>query len=86
MNELVTQGLRRKAENSSWGLQSLRSRVGSIEAQIQQSFTRRRTTVDYLVQWVVVKIMVPFWVLSIIRHQVLTQQGTIILTTAHTSH
>ena len=33
--------------------------------------------------WVVAKLMVPFWVLSIIRHLVGTQKGTPVLTTTH---
>ena len=30
---------------------------------------------DYMTIWVVVKIMVPFWVLSILRHLVFRREG-----------
>ena len=38
-----------------------------------------------VITWVVVKTMVPFWVLSIIRHLIFRgpKKGTIFLTTSH---
>ena len=49
-----------------------------VDIHIQYTFTHAHI-------WVVVKLMVPFWSPSIVRHLIFrsTQNGTIILTTTH---